>query len=405
MNKHIHSFPGSGPDKWDRGNRSDKRSGFAALKRLAWLAAGMSVTILGLALSSYTVRADSYTAKVYATSLNVRSEPANGAAVKGSVKGGSLVTVTKEQHGWARISAGNMTGWVAGYYLKKAGGSVASGRTSATAPKTLAAGSGRSTATVTADSLRIRSGPGTGYEAVGSLKARDVVTVLSRRSGWLSIRTASGAAGWIAEPYVTAGSSASAAGLRPVNASRSASAGLRGKRIVVDPGHGGDDPGMIGTTFGTMEKDLNLQTALYLRDYLTAAGADVTMTRTRGDQRPSLSSRARLAPAVSADAFISVHYNSSPKKISGTLTFFYSESDDLMLARSIEHRLGDGIGLKSNGVSFGDYHILRENETPAALVELGFLTSPGDESLVRRTSYQKKAAKAIAKGIADYFSN
>ncbi|WP_036725014.1 N-acetylmuramoyl-L-alanine amidase family protein, partial [Paenibacillus forsythiae] len=187
-------------------------------------------------------------------------------------------------------------------------------------------------------------------------------------------------------------------------AGRPASDGLRGKRIVVDPGHGGDDPGMIGTTYGTLEKDLNLQTALYLRDDLKAAGASVTMTRTRDDERPALFSRAGLAESVSADAFISIHFNSSPKKVSGTLTFFYSQSDDMKLARAIENRLGDGIGLKSNGVSFGNYQILRENETPATLVELGFLTNPGDESIIRKASYQRKAAQAIANGIADYFS-
>jgi N-acetylmuramoyl-L-alanine amidase len=91
--------------------------------------------------------------------------------------------------------------------------------------------------------------------------------------------------------------------------------------------------------------------------------------------------------------------------VSGTLTFFYSESDDLKLARAIETRLGQGIGLKSNGLSFGDYHILRENRIPATLVELGFLTNPTDESIVRKSSYQKKAAKAIAEGLADYFRN
>ncbi|AKG37853.1 hypothetical protein VK70_19125 [Paenibacillus durus ATCC 35681] len=372
------------------------------------MAAAAAITLLSLMLTSHTAQADSYTAKVYATSLNVRSEPAGGAAVTGAVKGGALVTVTDEQHGWLKIRTGNTTGWVAGYYLKKAGGTAASSQATVTAVKKSAAPRS-STAIVTAGSLRIRSGPGTGYDVIGSLAARDAVTVLSRRSGWLNIRTEGGAIGWVAEPYVTAGASAApAAGIRRTSssaaASRPASASLRGKRIVVDPGHGGDDPGMIGTTYGTMEKDLNLQTALYLHDDLEAAGARVTMTRTRDDERPSLSARSELAQSVSADAFISIHFNSSPKKISGTLTFFYSESDDLKLARAIENRLGEGIALKSNGVSFGDYHILRTNETPAALVELGFLTNPDDESIVRRASYQRKAAQAIAEGIADYLS-
>lgn len=181
------------------------------------------------------------------------------------------------------------------------------------------------------------------------------------------------------------------------------SGSIRGKLIVVDPGHGGSDPGMLGTTYDTMEKDLTLQTSLYLRDYLTAKGARVELTRTRGDQKPTLSRRVQLGQQLGADAFVSIHYNSSPKNVSGTLTFFYSEQNDLRLARAIETRLGAGIGLRSNGLSFGNYHILRENPLPAALIELGFLSNPYDESIVRKAAYQRKAAQAIAEGLADYY--
>lgn len=121
------------------------------------------------------------------------------------------------------------------------------------------------------------------------------------------------------------------------------------------------------------------------------------MTRTREDQKPTLARRVQMSEDLRANAFVSIHYNSSPKKVSGTLTFFYSESDDLKLARAIETRLGQGIGLKSNGLSFGDYHILRENRTPATLVELGFLTNPTDESIVRKSSYQKKQPRLSPK--------
>lgn len=384
-----------------------KRSRPSWLARPGWIAAAFAAVIV-LVSGSYTVQADSYSAKVYASSLNVRSEPAAGAEIAGSVPGGTVVTVMDEQHGWLKIRSGRLTGWVAGYYLKKVSGSSspATVSSSGSVSGTGSAGSGNSRpGTVTADSLRIRSGPGTGYPVVGSLKERDSVTVLSSRSGWLKIRTVSGALGWVADAYVSvSGSSASGGTTSSTSSARSRSGSIRGKTIVVDAGHGGDDPGMVGTTYGTMEKDLNLQTALYLRDYLKAAGAHVTMTRTNSSQRPSLSSRTRLTQSVSADAFVSIHFNSSPKRVSGTLTFFYSESDDLELARAIENQLGQGIGLKSNGVSFGNYYVLRENPVPASLVELGFLTSPSDESIVRRTSYQKKAAKAIAEGLADYFA-
>ncbi|KAA8998795.1 SH3 domain-containing protein [Paenibacillus spiritus] len=343
-----------------------------------------------------------YTAKVYTSSLPVLKEPAAGAAAKGYLKSGAVVTVTDEQHGWAKVSSGSLSGWVAGYYLKKTGGGTSAAPLITSAAS--AAASGR--ATITADSLRMRSGPGTGYQVIGSLNAGDRVQILSSENGWYRVRTAAGALGWAKADYVkTGGAAVTTAAYKTASASAPArTAGLRGKRIVVDAGHGGDDPGMVGTTYDTLEKDLNLQTALYLRDDLTAAGAQVTMTRTRDSQKPSLSSRALLSGKVGADAFVSVHYNSSPKNVSGTLTFYYSLSDDQKLARAIEGRLSGGIGLSSNGVSYGNYYVLRNNSVPSALVELGFLTTARDESIVRTAFYQRQAAQAIANGLADYFS-
>lgn len=350
--------------------------------------------------------ADTYTAKVYASSLNVRTEPAANAAIAGSLKSGAVVTVTDEQHGWLKVRAGSLTGWVAGYYLKRISGAVSSGSAaSAAAVKATAASASSGTAVVTASSLRIRGGPGTSYEVIGSLKAGNPVTVLLRQGEWARIRTAGGVTGWVAGEYLAGGGlkTTSSTIASPSSGSTQKSGSIRGKLIVVDPGHGGLDPGMLGTTYGTMEKDLTLQTSLYLRDYLAAKGARVELTRTRGDQKPALSRRVQIGRQLGADAFVSIHYNSSPKNVSGTLTFFYSEQNDLRLARAIENRLGAGIGLKSNGLSFGNYHILRENPLPAALIELGFLSNPYDESIVRKAAYQRKAAQAIAEGVADYF--
>lgn len=363
---------------------------------IAVLAAGL---LIGGLLQSPRVNAmASYTAKVYTSSLIVRSEPAAGASVVGSLKSGTTVTVTDEQHGWMEIRSGSVSGWVAGYYLKKTAGTAAASLSSA---KTT---SGSSSATVTADSLRIRGGPGTGYQVVGSLKAQDTVTVLQREDGWARIRTTGGEVGWVSAQYIASGSAStgSSKASSVSNTSFSSSGRISGKLIVIDPGHGGSDPGMLGTTYNTMEKDLTLQTAFYVRDYLISRGARVQMTRT-SDQKPTLARRVQIATTHNADAFVSIHYNSSPKNVSGTLTFFYSESDDLRLARAIETRLGQGIGLKSNGLSYGNYHILRENTLPATLVELGFLSNPYDEAIVRTSAYQKKAAKAIAQGLADYF--
>ncbi|MEK5029934.1 N-acetylmuramoyl-L-alanine amidase [Paenibacillus sp. FSL R7-0302] len=373
----------------------------------------LTSSILAPVLPSSTAYASAaYSAKVYASSLNVRSEPAAGAAVTGTLAGGATVTVTEEQHGWLKVRSGSVSGWVAGYYLKRTSGSsstsasaTASNASAKSAVKTSAVSSG--TAVVTASSLRMRGGPGTGHEVVGSLQSGNKVTILLRQGEWSRVRTAGGTVGWVSSQYLSGGAVRSASTVSSNSQTPSVvrkSGSIRGKLIIVDPGHGGTDPGMLGTTYNTMEKDLTLQTSLYLRDYLTAKGARVEMTRTRGEQKPALSQRVQLGRQLGADAFVSIHYNSSPKNVSGTLTFFYSQQNDLRLARAVETRLGEGIGLRSNGLSFGDYHILRENPLPATLVELGFLSNPYDEAIVRKAAYQRKAAQAVAEGVADYFN-
>ncbi|ANE48723.1 hypothetical protein SY83_04280 [Paenibacillus swuensis] len=409
---------------------------------MVWNSVGVSPAVAQSGLT--------YTAEVHASSLNIRSEPSLRSSVKGSVKKGGVVTVTEEQHGWLKIRAGEVSGWVAGYYLSKSSGTeeasaYASGSSSGKGGVTsvaaasaqeddahsqagasdLSSGAGRSgssasdslgssgssgssagnfaksssQATVIADVLRVRGGPGTHFKVQGALKEGDGVAIIQRQNDWLQIRTTGGETGWVAAQYVRSNGTAGSAGK-----AASSSKGLRGKVIVIDAGHGGNDPGMVGSTYETKERELNLNTAEYVRDELRAMGARVVMTRTSNEDKPGLSERVRISDEADADAFVSIHYNSSPKKVSGTLTFYYSESGDLRLAHAIESRLSDGIGLKSNGVSFGNYHILRGNETPSVLVELGFLSNPKDERIVRETSYQRKAAEAVAKGLRDYFS-
>ncbi|MFD2613388.1 N-acetylmuramoyl-L-alanine amidase [Paenibacillus gansuensis] len=368
---------------------------------------GLAAVLSGLLLPSVPdlEAASAYKATVYADTLNVRSEPSSEARIVGSLKSGTEVTVSKEQYGWLYIRRGTLEGWTAGYYLQKTGGSATKNTDSV---KTAAV---QSTAMIDANGLRIRKGPGKGNEVLGSLNRGDNVTVLDRSGDWLRIETEDGTAGWVASQYVQAAGSggniqtASSSEASSSGSPRSRNGSIRGKVIVVDAGHGGTDPGMIGTTYGTVEKDLNLDTAKYVKDELTAMGAKVIMTRTKDSEKPGLQARVQVSTEMQADAFVSIHYNSSPKQASGILTFYYTETDDLKLARAVEQRLGEGIGLKSNGVSFGDYHILRENPTPATLVELGFLSNPKDEDAVRTSSYQRKAAKAIAKGLRDYFES
>lgn len=368
------------------------------MKKIVYL----MILICGLiSISGYTPnRAEasgSYTAKVYTDSLNVRSEPSAESLIVGVLTNRETVTVSNEEHGWLRIKSDRVSGWVAGQYLKKVDGRVVTA--SATdQDSSVQQTSAATRATVLADSLRIRAGAGLNYKVLGGLTKGDTVTLIDNREGWVQIQTTNGQTGWVSDLYIEKNTVQTAA------VSSGKSKGLQGKLIVIDPGHGGDDPGAIGMKYETMEKELNLSTSFYLEDELRNRGARVIMTRTKEEEKPKLSDRVKISESAGADAFVSIHHNSSENNTSGILTFYYSETKDRSLARAIENRLADGIGLKSNGISFGNLHVLRENDTVSTLVELGFLTNAKDESIIRSSDYQKKAAKAIAKGLEDYFS-
>ncbi len=398
--------------------------------------------------------------KVIADSLRVRSEPSLKASVVGSLNSGDVVAVSKESHGWLQVKSGKLTGWVAGYYLKKDGSvetasaeqpnSTPAGEPKADTPAKAATEPAQAadkpkaeegavvselgqagaepaesatdtppddqapvqeeppadaiavggTVYVTADVLRVRSAPGLDQKIAGSVYAGEGLAVLELGSEWMKVETGKGLVGWVAAQYVSA-----AAPVPDKKPAKAVEGPLTGRIVTVDPGHGGSDPGMVGVKHKTYEKDLNLSTSLYLKEELEKLGAKVVMTRTQDDEKPELSQRVRIAEEAGSDAFISVHYNSSPKKVSGTLTFYYSQQDDRKLARAVESELAEGIGLKSNGIAYGNFHVLRENDVPAALVELGFLTNEKDEEIARTEEYQRAAAAAIAQGLVNYLSS
>ncbi|WP_284645952.1 N-acetylmuramoyl-L-alanine amidase [Paenibacillus silviterrae] len=273
---------------------------------------------------------------------------------------------------------------------------------------------GSHSAKVAVPSLNVRSKADAQSPVIGSLKRNDVVTISQESFGWVKV-TSGRTTGWVAGQYLQR-TSAGSADKQSTAATRTSQAdkvktknqtsvppGLKGKVIVIDPGHGGNDSGVIGKKYGSLEKTLNLSTSSYLADMLRQAGAKVVMTRISDEEKPELSERVAISERNRADAFISIHYNASLKSNSGTLTFYHDQSKDLTLSRKIESRLREKAGLKSSGISYGNYHVLRENDRPSTLVELGFLSNPKDEAVVRTGAYQKKAAEAITAGLKDYF--
>ncbi len=179
---------------------------------------------------------------------------------------------------------------------------------------------------------------------------------------------------------------------------------LKGKTIVVDPGHSGD-PGAIGPT-GLTEAEANLGIALGLRKALESRGAKVVMTRS-DMSNVALYDRPVIAKQAEADLFVSVHNNSLPDGVNpftnnGTSVIYYhSWSADL--ARRILGQLLTATGLPDHGLYWGNLAVDRPTQYPAVLVECDFMILPDRESLLRTGAYRSKVAEAIAHGIDDYF--
>ncbi len=176
-------------------------------------------------------------------------------------------------------------------------------------------------------------------------------------------------------------------------------------RVVIDPGHGGPDPGAVGIG-GVRETDVVLDVSLMVARLLESKGVKVNLTRT-SEVDLDLPPRVAIANRVGADAFISIHANASrnPRKdVNGIETFYFSGSKGLSLSSNIQRQVLDvSPGSPDRGVRRGRFFVIRRTNMPATLVEIGFLTGRLDAPRLSTYQHRRKIAFAIAKGILKYF--
>lgn len=220
--------------------------------------------------------------------------------------------------------------------------------------------------------------------------------------------------------------------------------------VVIDAGHGGKDPGNLGTgRYKTAEKDITLavakKTATYIEERIP--GVRVVMTRT-GDTYPTLPDRVRIANEAQADLLLSIHCDSFTKSSAiGSSSFvmglgkseaslrvaakenaaIYEESDpqgfdpedpdtfialalkqeiylgrSLQLAESIQTQFRERVGRKDRGVRQAGYYVTAYANMPSVLVELGFLTNPKEEDFLRSEQGQDYMSSALFRALRDY---
>ncbi len=214
--------------------------------------------------------------------------------------------------------------------------------------------------------------------------------------------------------------------------------------VILDPGHGGKDPGAIGPR-GTKEKTITLDIAKRVKKYLEKEGYKVLMTRTK-DKYVSLRERARFANKNQGDIFVSIHCNAAPyvKGANGLETYFlaeakttwaravamrenaslkYDESEkiktdiDLILtdlaqneflvessrlAELIQENTAKITGLRNRGLNQAGFYVLKWCFMPSVLVETAFISNKREERLLRDASFREKLAKGIAQGIIKF---
>ena len=186
-----------------------------------------------------------------------------------------------------------------------------------------------------------------------------------------------------------------------------ATSSSKSKTIVIDAGHGGPDPGKVSES-GTLEKDINLKIALYLKEILESQNINVIMTRTEDKDLATetnkrklsdIKERVKLMENSNADMVISIHQNSYPDaEVYGAQCFYPTESEEgKKLAAIIQNQIITSTNqtkireIKDNN----DYYLLKHSSTPIVIVECGFLSNPAEEQHLLTDEYQRKMAWSI----------
>ncbi|MEM7012009.1 MAG: N-acetylmuramoyl-L-alanine amidase [Verrucomicrobiota bacterium] len=173
-------------------------------------------------------------------------------------------------------------------------------------------------------------------------------------------------------------------------------------KICLDAGHGGLDPGAVGTNPRTLrESDVNLAVSLLLEQELKSLGHQVVMTR-RTDVSRSLTARSKFANDRSADLFVSIHANSASNSSAEGIEVFHfegSQEGKQAAASVLDSIMEEFPDHKNRGVKTANFHVLRETSMAAILVELEFLSNPDQLVFLEKESTHKGMAGAIARGI------
>lgn len=191
---------------------------------------------------------------------------------------------------------------------------------------------------------------------------------------------------------------------------------FNGYTIVLDAGHGGRDGGSVGAE-GTIEKEINLEYVLLLKEKLVDNGYKVVLTRKNDDglysefaknkKTSDMNERFKIIKKANPNLVISIHMNSfSSKSAKGAMTYFRAgDNASKQCADLIQKSIATYCGAKNTLGKVGDYYMLNCSYYTAVLIECGFISNPEEEKLLNSSAYKSKMIEAIYSGILLYLGN
>ncbi|UQS83532.1 N-acetylmuramoyl-L-alanine amidase [Bombilactobacillus thymidiniphilus] len=328
---------------------------------------------------------------IKAPNTNVQKYPEQDSEVLGTLSQSQKVNIVYSQNDWSQILYNNTVGWIPNSEMiitDKVPGNIKNQKDNAKQTEV-----DIKSVTTLQNNTKILRLPNDSGKVIAHVTDQTTLPYLGKSGKFYKIRLNSGLEGYIDSGMVSISDTE--------HAIKTAATQLSEATIVIDPGHGGRDTGAISAN-KKYEKTYTLKTAQLLQQKLQQAGANVVMTRD-SDSDTRLATRARTANKLNADAFISLHFDSSNnKQASGTTTYYYYPDKDKRLADCINQKLTQ-ISLPNRGTHFGNYEVTRENEQPAILIEGGYLSSKHDFKKISSSQYQEQLADSIFKGLVEYF--
>jgi len=309
--------------------------------------------------------------------VNIRSGPGSEFKPIGKVHAKEEYNKVHEQGQWIEIELEDSKGWIHKEYISYNSGDKVK--------------SGNKTITINQHHVHLRSGPSNEYEIISFAKKGESFPVIAETKEWYEVSN-KGKSNFIFKEFVETN-----------NEIKQNPYVFKNRNIVIDAGHGGHDVGAIGAT-GSFEKNITHLTADELKKELESLGANVYMTRDN-DDFISLKSRAAYSNMMDTHVFISLHYNSFPKRpdVSGIETFYYGEQHK-KLAQYLQDEMIKVTNAIDRGTSKGNYYVIRQNFKPAVLIELGFISNKEMDVLLHTNIYQKQLVNGIISGLGKYFS-